>query len=63
MENRIGLYTKNVANTVSYHFKGDLPVWIQMGTDSNVGTYINICNATARSLGISGLSLHADTGK
>lgn len=60
MENRIGLYTENIANTVSYHFKGDPPVWIQMGTNSNVGMYINICNTTARNLGINGLSVQTE---
>lgn len=52
MQNRIGLYTEKVPHTATYKYDGNPSVWIQMGADCGVGMAINLCNATAISLGV-----------
>lgn len=62
MQSRIGLYTEKTANTVTKDFVGNPPVWIQMGVDSGVGMFLNICNATTDNLGIYDLNMMTEKG-
>lgn len=62
MQSRIGLYAEKTANTVSRDFVGNPPVWIQMGVESGIGMFLDICNATTDNLGIYDVNVMTEKG-
>lgn len=57
MQHRVGLYSEKMKNMVSRQFVGESPVWIQMGGESGIGMFLDLCNATAANLGIEQVSV------